>query len=216
MTSSGSSTPAGVITFGMLKCGLVLALAIAPVFLSAQQKASSKPAPPISPLRQDVLNGFDGAAGEALALAKAVAEDKYSWRPMEGVRSFGEVFVHMAGSTLLFCSYAGVKQPQGPARDLAAVYMKRGFELPEIFAAEAAITDKAKILAIMGQSFEQGRDLIRNMPAADLEKSVQFFGRPITMQGLLILMGNHLHEHLGQAIAYARVNHIVPPWSQQK
>ena len=94
--------------------------------------------------------------------------------------------------------------------------MKRGFELPEIFAAEAAITDKAKILAIMEQSFEQGRDSIRNMPAADLEKSVQFFGRPITMQGLLILMGNHLHEHLGQAIAYAGVNRIVPPWSQQK
>src|SRR5580658_3092522 len=39
-----------------------------------------------------------------------------------GVRSFGEVFVHMAGSTLLFCSYNGVPPPAGPAHDLALIY----------------------------------------------------------------------------------------------
>ena len=27
-------------------------------------------------------------------------------------------------------------------------------------------------------------------------------------------MMNHLHEHLGQSIAYARMNGVVPPWSQ--
>lgn len=190
------------------------ALVILPMVLAGQQQpAPSTPA--ISPLRQDILNGFAGAAGRALALAKEVPQDKYSWRPMEGVRSFGEVFVHMAGSTLLFCSYAGLKPPQGPAQDLAAVYMKRGFEMPEIFAAEAAVKDKAKILAIMEQSFRQARDLIRNMPDADLEKSVQFFGRPVTLRGLLIIMGDHLSEHVGQSIAYARVNQIVPPWSKK-
>ena len=135
---------------------------------------------------------------------------------MDGVRSFGEVFVHMGGSTLLFSSYAGLEQPRGAAYDLATIYMKRGFEMPEIFAAEAAIRDKSKVLAIMGQSFQLARDLIRNMPDADLEKSVQFFGRSMTMRALLILMGNHLNQHLGQSIAYARVNHIVPPWSEKK
>jgi len=72
-------------------------------FLSAQEK--------VSPARQELLDPYMGAAGECLALAKAIPEEKYSWRPMEGVRSFGEVFVHMAGSTLLFCSYAGLKPP---------------------------------------------------------------------------------------------------------
>jgi hypothetical protein len=68
----------------------------------------------------------------------------------------------------------------------------------------------------MEQSFNLARDLIRNLPDSDLEKPVQFFGRPMTMRGLLIIMGNHLNQHLGQSIAYARVNHIVPPWSQKK
>jgi uncharacterized damage-inducible protein DinB len=156
------------------------------------------------------------AADESLALAKAIPQDKYAWRPMEGVRSFGEVFVHMAGSTLLFCSYAGLKPPAGAAHDLAAIYMKRGFEMPEIFASEKGIKTKAQTIEIMEQAFHMARDLIRQMPDGDLEKHVEFFGQTITMRGLLIRMGDHLSEHLGQSIAYARINHIVPPWSQKK
>src|SRR5579871_141223 len=168
----------------------------------------------ISPVQQDLLNTFSSAASRAVMLAKAIPADKLSWRPMEGVRSFNEVFVHMAGSTLLFCSYAGVKIPQGPAHDLATVYMKRGFEMPEIFAAEAAIKDPAKIVEVMQQSFDQARELIRNMPDADLDKTVDFFGTPYTERRLMMSLSEHLAEHLGQAIAYSRVNHIVPPWSQ--
>jgi len=201
----------------MRKLKLLAFLIIAPtLFATAQQKTASPAATPpaMSPLRQEILGAFDLGAREALALAKEVPEDKYSWRPMEGVRSFGEVFMHMAGSTLLFGSMTGMKVPDGPAHDLATVYMKQGFEMPEIFAAEAAVKDKAKIVAIMEQSFQIGRDLIRNMPEADLDKSISFFGRPMTQRGLLIFMGNHLNQHVGQSIAYARVNHIVPPWSQ--
>ena len=99
--------------------------------LSAQDKGASADGK-ISQARQELLHPFLGAAGECLALAKAIPEEKYAWRPMEGVRSFGEVFVHTAGSTLLFGSYAGLKPPKGPAHDLATVYMKRGFEMPEI------------------------------------------------------------------------------------
>jgi hypothetical protein len=96
---------------------------------------------------------------------------------MEGVRSFGEVFVHMAGSTLLFCSYAGLKAPPGAAHGLAAVYMKRGFEMPEIFASERAIKTKAQTVEVMDQAFHLARDLIRQMPDSDLEKHVEFFGQ---------------------------------------
>ena len=135
---------------------------------------------------------------------------------MEGVRSFGEVFVHMAGSTLLFCSYAGLKPPAGPAHDLATVYMKRGFEMPEIFASERAIKSKGLTIHIMDQAFHAARDLVQGMPDSDLEKRVEFFGQHLTMRGLLIRLGDHLSEHLGQSIAYARVNHIVPPWSNRK
>jgi uncharacterized damage-inducible protein DinB len=186
---------------------LLLAVALGPI-LPAQEK--------ISQVRQDLLDPFMGAAGESLALAKAIPEEKYTWRPMEGVRSFGEVFVHMAGSTLLFCSYAGLKPPAGAAHDLATIYMKRGFEMPEIFASERNIKTKAETIEVMDQAFHLARDLIRQMPDSDLEKRIDFFGQQITERGLLIRLGDHLSQHLGQSIAYARINYIVPPWSQKK
>jgi hypothetical protein len=68
----------------------------------------------------------------------------------------------------------------------------------------------------MDQAFHLARDLIRQMPDSDLEKHIDFFGQPIATRGLLIRMGDHLSQHLGQSIAYARINHIVPPWSQKK
>lgn len=179
----------------------------------AQPKAETKAAPAISPIRQEILNAFNYGAGEALALAKAIPQEKYDWRPMEGVRSFGEVFMHMAGSSLLFGVNMGMKMPEGAAHDLATTYMKQGFELPELFAAEAKVKDKAKIIEIMEQSFQYTRDFITNMPDSELDKQITFFGRPITTRGLLIFMDTHLNQHVGQAIAYSRVNHIVPPWS---
>ncbi|HTS29472.1 MAG TPA: DinB family protein [Bryobacteraceae bacterium] len=188
-------------------------LLAAPVLAAAQGQTMS---PAISPVRQDLLNVFSSTASRCVTLAKAIPQDKLPWRPMEGVRSFNEVFVHMAGSTLLFGSYLGLRIPQGPAHDLATVYMKRGFEMPEIFASEAAIKDKAKIVEVMQQAFDQARELIRNMPDSDLDKTVDFFGRPTSERALLVILSEHLGEHLGQAIAYSRVNHIVPPWSEPK
>jgi len=176
------------------------------------QAPKAVPAPPST--RQEILTVFDGATRRAIALAEAMPQEKFEWRPMDGVRSFGEVCMHMAGSTFLFLSYAGLKPPAGPAQDLAAAYMKRGFELPELFAAEAAVKDKTQIVAAMKQAFEQARDYIQKVPEADLVKPVQFFERKTTIRGILISMSGHLSEHLGQAIAYARTNRVVPPWSR--
>lgn len=189
---------------------------VAPVLILAQPPQAAKTTPAISPIRQELLSAFNSAAREATMLAKAVPQEQYSYSPMEGVRTFGEVFMHMGGSTLLLGSYAGLKMPDGPAHDLATVYMKRGFEMPEIFASEAVVKDKAQIIPIMEQCFNAARDMIRNIPDSALDEKVSFFGTDVTKRQMLILMGNHLHEHLGQAIAYARVNHIVPPWSQPK
>jgi hypothetical protein len=191
-------------------------LAVAALLALALSHPAAAASAQVSQVRQDLLDPFQGAAAECLELAKAIPEDKYAWRPMEGVRSFGEVFVHMAGSTLLFGSYGGMKPPEGPGRELAKVYMKRGFEMPEIFEAERAIKGKAQTVAIMEDAFRRAGEMIRQTPDSQLDKKVDFFGQTITMHALLIRMGDHLSEHLGQAIAYARVNHIVPPWSRPK
>ncbi|HEY2016349.1 MAG TPA: hypothetical protein VGH38_22750 [Bryobacteraceae bacterium] len=70
-------------------------IAAGPLLLFAQAPAPAKSAPTMSPICQELLDSHLAAARRSLALAKAIPQEKLTWRPMEGVRSFGEVLVHM-------------------------------------------------------------------------------------------------------------------------
>jgi uncharacterized damage-inducible protein DinB len=50
----------------------------------------------------------------------------------------------------------------------------------------------------------------------DLEKPAELFGMKTTVRGTYMLVLSHVHEHLGQSIAYARSNGIVPPWTAEQ
>jgi len=50
--------------------------------------------------------------------------------------------------------------------------------------------------------------------SADVQRSVQVFGRGSTVDGMYLRIIVHANEHMGQLVAYARMNGIVPPWSQ--
>jgi uncharacterized damage-inducible protein DinB len=133
------------------------------------------------------------------SLAAAMPAEKYSWRPAPGVRSNSEVYVHIAGANFMFPSMAGVKPPAGLSRDM-----------------EKTVTEKAKVLDVLKQSFEHARQAVMGLSDADMEKPVKMFGRETTYGGLFFTMANHMHEHLGQSIAYARTNGVVPPWSMKE
>jgi len=133
------------------------------------------------------------------SLAQAVPAEKYSWRPVAGVRSISEVFTHVAGANYLFPSIAGVKPPEGIDRNM-----------------EKTVIEKSKVQEALKQSFEHARKAVQGLSDADMAKEIKFFGRPSTVEALIFIMANHMHEHLGQAIAYARVNGVVPPWSAKE
>lgn len=76
---------------------------------------------------------------------------------------------------------------------------------------ERTVTKKADVIAEMKKSFAALRGVVLN--ASDLDKPVKLFGNQTTRRGVLLTIVSHIHEHLGQSIAYARMNGIVPPWS---
>jgi uncharacterized damage-inducible protein DinB len=55
-----------------------------------------------------------------------------------------------------------------------------------------------------------------SMSDADLERSFDWFGGKNTERGALLFMTRHTAEHLRQAIAYARMIGIVPPWTEDQ
>jgi uncharacterized damage-inducible protein DinB len=164
--------------------------------MSAQDTAA--PATPPT-FKQVVVNRLDDTEQKLVALAEATPQEKYSWRPMEGVRSVSEVFMHEVGANIGFMTFMGVKPPAG-------------FSQKD----EKTVTDKAKVIAALKASFAHVRDAVNGFSDADMAKPTKMFGMTVTYEEALFIMANHMHEHLGQAIAYARTNGIVPPWSKSK
>jgi peptidylprolyl isomerase len=157
---------------------------------------------PLSPAA-DLLLPFSELREHAMALAQAVPEEKYAWRPAAGVRSFREVFLHIALANRLILNISS-----GMAQD---ALMK---QIEESSAGEKAPATKAQVLEKLRDSFDAVRQTLENARPGTLAREVDFFGTATTARGVLASLDTHIAEHLGQAIAYARMNGIVPPWSK--
>jgi uncharacterized damage-inducible protein DinB len=176
--------------------------AAAPPAAAASGKASAAPAAApaataSSSVRAIALRQIDAAEKKLASLADATPAEKFGWRPAEGVRTTGEVYMHVASANYFLPTFWGAKLP--------ATVDPRGLEK------EGA--DKAKTVAALKQSFEFLRQAIDAVPEADLGRQITVFGRPSTVGEVMVGIATHAHEHLGQSIAYARMNGIVPPWS---
>jgi len=158
---------------------------------------------PDVPAAADILMTFDDVEKKVIALAKAVPEDKYAWRPAQGVRSFGEVFVHIASGNQFLARLATSKLSKD---ELNAVIQKQ-MEFEKQPAA------KEQIVQMLTESFAAVRKMLNAERPATLAREADFFGTATTRRGIYVLLDEHIGEHLGQAIAYARMNGIVPPWS---
>ena len=77
-------------------------------------------------------------------------------------------------------------------------------------------TDKKEIIAKMNESFDILKDRIAVLTDEDLNREVEVFEMKFSVRNFIISMIAHCHEHLGQSIAYARMNGVTPPWSKKE
>ncbi len=183
----------------VLLLGLLAVTAAGALAQSAPAPAAT-PAAPTAGARAEILNELAGLEKRFLGLAEAMPADKYTWRPAEGVRSVSEVYLHVAGANYAIPQLLGIAPPAG-------------FN-PQSFGTQT--TDKAKVIEILKHSFAHVRQGILNMPDADAEKPVKLFGADNTYRGVMVFLVRHMGEHLGQSIAYARMNGVVPPWTEEQ
>lgn len=177
---------------------LLAALALAAPAV-AQHAHHEDHAMPTHGLRAELIRDLDQVAEKYLALADATV-DHYAWRPAEGVRSMRELLTHVAAGNFMIATMAGIELPEGMTMDQV-----RGL---------AQLTDPAQVRDALDHSFRHLKHGIAGTPSESLDDPATLFGRETTKRDVLLLLTNHAHEHLGQAIAYARTNGVVPPWSQ--
>ncbi len=188
----------------------VAALGLTAVVSRAEAKKPAGAAPPAaaSPanaFQNDFLALLDDVQKKILSLEEATPQDKFKWRPAPGVRSIAEAYLHIAYGNYNFTKSVTGKEPPADA----------GWEADRA-KWDARTTDKAEIKKVLGRSFEQVRAAMKDVRDADLDKLVDRFGHQMTARAVWMALIGHLNEHLGQEVAYARSNGVVPPWSAAK
>lgn len=180
---------------------LLLLISLSFVTLHAQPAAQN-------PQFEGLWEGYDGEWGhvsrQLIALAEAIPADKYSWRPAPGVRSVSEVLMHAALSNFYLLSVTG---PKMPADMLAAEKSSTNLE--------KTVTAKPAVIEYLKRSLNAVRTARALLKPGDLQRKVSIAGKTVPVDGMYLRIIVHDNEHMGQLIAYARMNGIVPPWSAE-
>ena len=165
--------------------------------------------PPALSAQAQSLKDFHVADVEDLrskfvALATALPEDRYDWKPMEGTRSVRDVLVLVAAEANVFPANWGLPAADGAAKGYRA----------ESARLDASLGTRALLIAELDRSFGYLSRSLAGMSDSARAADGATFGREIRVDAGITLALSDLHEHLGQLIAYARMNRIVPPWSR--
>lgn len=138
-------------------------------------------------------------------LAQAIPESAYGWRPT-GARSIGEVLLHIASDNYFLPIAMGKPAP-------AATGIS-GTDFKTLETYEKRKLSKAQIIAELDASYKHLHDAMNLTTDANLTENIKFFGQDWSRQRAMLATVTHMHEHLGQLVAYARSNNIAPPWSR--
>ena len=188
--------------FRNVTCALMLSGVLFAVPASAQQSggapAGAQPAAAQPPSIQTSLANDAGTLSDKFVGLARVMAGKYDWRPGPGVRSVGEVFNLIVGENKMLAGLLSGTAAQGGGMG------GRGNQ----------VTDPAEMQEALRSSYAALKQAISGLSDADLKAGVKLFGRETTKQGAALMLLFDQHEHLGQSIAYARSNSVVPPWSK--
>jgi uncharacterized damage-inducible protein DinB len=149
---------------------------------------------------EGLWQGYDGewrhVSLQLIALAEATPEEKFAWRPAPGVRSSSEVYMHIVMATFYLLSVTGPKMPAD---------LKEGMD--------KTVTAKVEVIAWLKRSLDAVRGAHLAETPKNLERKVHIADRDATADGIYLRIIVHANEHMGQLVAYARMNGIAPPWT---
>jgi uncharacterized damage-inducible protein DinB len=185
--------------FPRLLLALVGLSAIAISGWSQAPAAAADQTAPSYDMKAQSLVDLERVQKKFVDLANALPADKFTWRPSADSRSFAEVFLHVAGERYQILALGGAVPPAG--------FDGKTFE--------KSTTDKAGIVAELNRSWEFAQKTINGMSNADFAKLLPKLGPQANAGDVVYILVADAHEHLGQVVAYARVNGIVPPWTAE-
>lgn len=179
---------------------LFVVLAVSTMAVRAPAQGAADNADHTSPrydMKPQSLQDLETMQKKFVDLAKAFPADKLTWRPTPDSRSFAEVLLHVSGERYQILALMGAQPPAG--------FDGKTFE--------KSTTDQTKIVDELNKSWEFAKKAISGMTNADFAKPLPKLGPDANAGDVVYILVADAHEHLGQSVAYARENGVVPPWT---
>jgi uncharacterized damage-inducible protein DinB len=178
----------------ILRALLICVLAPAAAAMAQGNPPPAAAAPPSNPLSAHNKTIYGGVKMILLRSAEKMPEENYSFKPTDGVRTFGQVLGHVADSQYAFCSRVlGEKNPA-----------------PKI---EETKTSKGDLIAALKDAFAYCDKAYDGMTDTSGTQIVKLMGADTPKLGALSVNNVHTVEHYGNLVTYMRMKNIVPPTS---
>ena len=169
-----------------------LAAMIAATLLAAPAAAAQ-----LSGVNNELLRDWIEMKRTLIALAEAMPEERFSYKPTPEQRDFGQQVLHVATANVINLNFLRGKAA-APVIDRTA-------------------TAKAAAIKAMADSFDYGEALLREQTDQSMFETVQtnqFLGPSSRARVVYFLLG-HSWDIYGQMVVYLRLNGRVPPASQR-
>ncbi len=148
--------------------------------------------------RDEFLSHFQRSSYKISELARVMPAEKFEWAPAEGIMQVAEVYMHLARYNFMYLDLnLGIAPPDG--------FDYRNIE---------SIRDKDQVQKIFAMSVEHVNEQVGAMTAEQLNATTELYGRTVDGWAVLFQLISHMNEHVGQSVAYARMNDVSPPWSR--
>ena len=154
-----------------------------------------------NPITQALRNTWTEAKTNVRRSADVMPEAKYTFKPVDSVRSYGAILAHLAGASYEFCAAAKGEKPP---------FTEAGVE--------KSATTKAAIVKALDGAIAYCDEIYKTLDdAMAAQMAAGAFGGPQAPRAQT-LIGNtgHFQEHYGNLVTYLRINGLVPPSSQSR
>lgn len=150
------------------------------------------------PVKQSVRSAWDAAKKNILESANITEGPGFDFKPVDTVRTFGQILGHVAGANYVFCSAAKGEKPP---------HAEDAFE---------KLPSRDAIVKALGESMAYCDAVIAGLDEGRLGETIEMpFGMgPASRASAILLNIGHLNEHYGNLVTYFRIKGIVPPSSR--
>jgi uncharacterized damage-inducible protein DinB len=134
------------------------------------------------------------AKERTLDVARQMPEERYNYKPVKDVKSFGQQMTHMSNSLLSMYTRFILEENYGGREK------------------DAALMTKAEIITELEGAFQTIIEGMANLSDADVKTTGKKHGAfPLSKWQSLLFMRDHITNHRAKAVLYLRLNHIAPP-----